>query len=171
MKPLFIIPLVLMCLVSFPSWSKSYHGLIERDGLYFEKFNDVPYSGKYVGPLELERGSSGKYVGPLELERGSFVDGRPHGLWTTFHPNAQLSQKGEYRHGKRSGHWVFRFETGKLFTEGSFEDAILNFGQCHAFRADDYTGRNDRAGDYHHRLACFGWKNCKQNTENKQKYR
>ena len=110
MKPLFIIPLVLMSLVSFPSWSSSYHGLVERDGLYFEKFKDVPYSGKYVGPFE--------------LETGSFVDGRLHGLWTSFHLNGQLSQKGEYQNGKRSGHWVFRFENGKLFMEGSFKDGI-----------------------------------------------
>lgn len=42
MKTLFIIPLVLMSLVSSPSWGLSMDDLVERDGLYYKKFTDVP---------------------------------------------------------------------------------------------------------------------------------
>ena len=43
MKTLFIIPLVLMSLVSSPSWGLSMDDLVERDGLYYRKFTDVPF--------------------------------------------------------------------------------------------------------------------------------
>ena len=43
MKTLFIIPLVLMSLVSSPSWGLSMDDLVERDGLYYKKFTDVPF--------------------------------------------------------------------------------------------------------------------------------
>ena len=46
MRTLFIIPMVLMSLVSFPSWGLSMDDLVQRDGLWYEKFNDIPFSGK-----------------------------------------------------------------------------------------------------------------------------
>ena len=48
MKPLFIIPLVLMSLVSFPSWGLTMDDLVEREGLYYEKFTDIPFTGKSI---------------------------------------------------------------------------------------------------------------------------
>lgn len=102
--------LFLLLILSTPSWGSYYSGLVERDGLYFKKFSDIPYTGQYSGPLE--------------LETGSFVDGKPHGLWVSYYLNGQLKNKGEYQDGKRSGHWVFRHETGELMFEGGFKEGV-----------------------------------------------
>lgn len=52
MKTLFIIPLVLMPLVSFPSWGLTMDDLVQRDGLYYEKVTDVPFTGDIDEGLE-----------------------------------------------------------------------------------------------------------------------
>ena len=62
---LFIIPLVLMSLVSFPSWGLTMDDLVERDGLYYEKFTVVPFTG------EINEW----------LERGTFKGGYKEGSW------------------------------------------------------------------------------------------
>ena len=46
MRTLFIIPLVLMSLVSFPSWGETMDDLVIRAGLYYEKFTATPFTGK-----------------------------------------------------------------------------------------------------------------------------
>ena len=62
---LFIIPLVLMSLVSFPSWGLTMDDLVERDGLYYEKFTVVPFTG------EINEW----------LERGTFKGSYKEGSW------------------------------------------------------------------------------------------
>ena len=63
MRTLFIIPLVLMSLVSFPSWGLTMDDLVQRDDLYYKKFTDVPFTG------EIDEG----------LERGNFNNGKKDG--------------------------------------------------------------------------------------------
>ena len=109
-KGLGFIVVFTISLVSSLSWGVPYKGLVERDGLYFEKFSDIPYTGDYSGPLK--------------LETGSFVNGKKHGLWVRYYQNGQLRYKGEYLDGKRSGNWVFRYETGDLMFEGGFMEGI-----------------------------------------------
>ena len=46
MRTLFIIPLVLISLVSLPSWGLSMDDLVQREGLYYQKFTDVPFTGE-----------------------------------------------------------------------------------------------------------------------------
>ena len=52
-RTLFIIPLVLMSLVSFSSWGLTMYDLVVRAGLYYEKFTDVPFTGKRLAKLHL----------------------------------------------------------------------------------------------------------------------
>ena len=49
MRTLFIIPLVLMSLISSPSWGLDVGDLVIRDGLYYKKFSDVPFTGEVDG--------------------------------------------------------------------------------------------------------------------------
>ena len=51
MRTLFIIPLVLISLVSFPSWSETLtmDDLVERNDLYYKKFTNVPFTGEISG--------------------------------------------------------------------------------------------------------------------------
>ena len=67
---------LLISLLSLPSWSETYEDLIERTGLYYKKFTNVPFTGEVVGK------SSGK-----------IKNGKREGLWKIFHENGQFSSK------------------------------------------------------------------------------
>ena len=128
MKSLFIITLVLMSLVSFPSWGLTMDDLVQREGLHYQKFTDVPFTG------EIDEG----------LVMGNFRNGKKDGLWGEYYKNGQLRTKGEYQNGKRSGHWVFRHETGVLWSEGRFKEGLRE-GLWKNFTED---GRLWREGGY-----------------------
>ena len=51
-----------------------------------------------------------------------------HGLWVSYY-QWSVKNKGEYQDGKRSGHWVFRHETGELMFEGGFKEGEEGFGK------------------------------------------
>ncbi len=44
-----LLTILFISLLSSPSWSVTFGELVERDGLYYEKFTDVPYTGKLTG--------------------------------------------------------------------------------------------------------------------------
>ena len=56
---------VLFCLTSSVGWSLEYKELIKRDGLYYKKFTDVPFTGKITGK-----------------EQGLIKNGGKEGFWT-----------------------------------------------------------------------------------------
>ena len=89
MRTLFIIPLVLLSLVSFPSWGLSMGDLVDRHGVYYKKFNDVLFTG------EIDEG----------LKRGSFKNGLKQGMWISRHKDGTLSKLGLYKNGKKEGLW------------------------------------------------------------------
>ena len=64
--------------------------LVRRDGLYFKKFTDVPFTG------EVNEG----------LERGRFEDGKKDGPWVRYWDNGQLFYKETYKDGEPDGPWV-----------------------------------------------------------------
>ena len=94
-----IIPLVLMCLMSFPSWGVTYDDLVERDGLYYKKFTDVPFTGEVEGKW-----------------KGSIKNGKREGTWVYYWGNGQLWKKGDYKNGKREGTWVYYYRDGSKNT-------------------------------------------------------
>jgi antitoxin component YwqK of YwqJK toxin-antitoxin module len=87
--------------------------LVERNGLHYKKFTNVPFTGKVTGK---EQGSfrKGKKDGPFvdyydngQLhQKGTFKDGNPIGPWVGYHDNGQLWWKGTSKDGKRVGPWV-----------------------------------------------------------------
>ena len=99
MKSLFIIPLVLMSLISSPSWALSMDDLVWRDGFFYEKFTSTPVSG------ELDEGR----------ERGLIKNGKKEGYWEQYWETGQLLSKGNYKNGKREGSWEFYNEDGTVF--------------------------------------------------------
>ncbi len=84
----------------FSQLSKSidYNDLVHRDGLYYDKFTDEPFTG-YV--------SGNHYNGHLK-------DGKFEGEWLFFYDNGQLYWRCNYKDGKKVGrHYSYR-EDGKL---------------------------------------------------------
>ena len=130
MRTLFIIPLVLMSLVSFPSWGLTIDDLVQREGVYYKKFTDVPFTG------EIDEGT----------ERGSLINGKKDGDWENFHGNGQLlsnvrfnsgfavgnvetfdekgnlRSKGDWDRLGRQGMWIWFHNTGQLQSKGNYKN-------------------------------------------------
>ena len=154
MKSLFVIPLVLMSLVSSPSWALSIDDLVgnDADGLAYQKFTSTPFTGK------LNRG----------LQRGSFKNGKKEGYWEEYRETGQLSRKGDYKNGEKEGYWEeyylddfginrFNFGIDKLMTskgdykngkkEGSWEGYWGN-GQL-MYKANYKNGKEEGYSEYY----------------------
>ena len=81
--------------------------LVERDGLYYKKFTDVPFTGKITGKTQ-----------------GLFKNGRKHGLWVGYHDNGQLGYKGTYKNGKLDGPWVYYHDDRQLKYKATFKNGV-----------------------------------------------
>ena len=106
MKPITtLVAILFISLLSSPSWSAALGDLVERDGLYYKQFTDVPYTGKVTGG-----------------EQGSVKDGEREGSWVGYHENGQLSSKGNWDNGKEEGAWVYYYESGQLQSKGNYKN-------------------------------------------------
>ena len=76
--------------------------LVERDGLYYKKFTDVPFTGEVEG----------------KKHQGFVKDGKRVGSWVEYHDNGQLASKGAFENGRKKGPWVKYYKNGQLKTKG-----------------------------------------------------
>ena len=119
---------ILISIVSSPSWSETMTDLVERGGLFYKKFTNVPFTGEVVG-VQTGKFKNGKKDGPWEYyldngqlrSVGSFKDGKEEGVWKLY-GNGQLQEKGNFKEGKKDGPWEYYFENGQLDMVGSFKD-------------------------------------------------
>ena len=103
--------------------------LVKRDGIYYKKFTDVPFTGKITGQ---EQGSlkDGKKHGPWMRyhdngkwsDKGTFKDDKMDGLWVGSYKNGQLRYRGFYKVGKQHLLWVGYYKTGQLRYKGFYKD-------------------------------------------------
>jgi hypothetical protein len=49
MKTLFLLPILLLFLISTSCWSDTINDLVERDGIYYKKLSDIPFTGEVSG--------------------------------------------------------------------------------------------------------------------------
>ena len=122
---------ILLLTFLFPSlaYGLTIGALVQRDGLYYKKFTDVPFTGKITGN---KQGSfkDGKKVGPWtsyhrngQLKtKGTYKDGKKNGLWVRYHDNGKLHSKSNYKDGKRDGPFIFYFYTGQLGSKGTYKN-------------------------------------------------
>ena len=75
---------ILLITFLFPSlaYGVTMDDLVVRDGLYYKKFTDVPFTGKVTGKTQ-----------------GSFKNGKKHGSWVRYQDNGQLKYKGNDKDG------------------------------------------------------------------------
>jgi antitoxin component YwqK of YwqJK toxin-antitoxin module len=83
--------------------------LVERKGVYFKKFSEVPFTGKVTGK-----------------EQGIIKNGKKEGSWVTYHENGQLKEKGNFKNGRWYGPWVSYWKNGQLLLEGTYENGFSN---------------------------------------------
>jgi len=101
-----------------------YKDLVERDGVYYRKLSDVPFSGKVTG---LYKGNfkNGKEDGEWVINhengefwwKGNYKNGEQEGVWVGYHENGQLVSKGNYKNGKKEDEWVSYWDDGQLMSK------------------------------------------------------
>ena len=86
MKKLIIF--LLLCSLGFSQYNTpiNFELLEERDGLYYEKFTDVPFTGEVTGKRQ-----------------GSMRNGMKEGEWKFYYDDNALKAKGTYKQGKQTG--------------------------------------------------------------------
>ncbi|MDC1073392.1 toxin-antitoxin system YwqK family antitoxin [Gammaproteobacteria bacterium] len=105
-----ILPIILLfSMISTPIvfGEESYEmsELVERDGLYYKKFTDIPFTGTVTGK-----------------EQGTLKDGKKaDGLWITYHDNGQLQSKVGYKNHLLDGPWIWYHENGQISTKGNYK--------------------------------------------------
>lgn len=105
-------------LISHPSWGLTLDELVKRDGIFYKKFSEVPFTGEVEG----------QYQGKLNK-------GRPDGPWVVYHPNGQLSYKVTHKNGVFHGLWIQYWENGQLFKKINYVDG-KNHGHAVVYYQD-----------------------------------
>jgi antitoxin component YwqK of YwqJK toxin-antitoxin module len=102
-KLLAIITLILPLLLSSESWAIDFDDLVKREGLYYEKFTEVPFTGTTTGKTQV-----------------SFKDGKFHGEWVRYYENGKLESKRNFKNGEKHGEDVSYYENGQLFIKENY---------------------------------------------------
>ena len=91
-------------IISPPEVTVKYKDLVERDGLTYQKFSEVPFTGKVSGS-----------------EKGLFKNGKREGAWVSYWDNGQLKSKGNDRNDERDGAWIRYWDNGQLQYKGNYK--------------------------------------------------
>ena len=130
MKPInTLITILFISLLSTPSWSVTIGDLVERDGLYYEKFTDVPFTGEVTGKEKVAF-KNGKWDGAWVryhkngqlMSKGNYRSGLAEGAWINYHENGQLFRKGNYKNGRKEGAWIHYYTNGQLSYKGNWKN-------------------------------------------------
>ena len=89
--------------------------LVEREGLRYKKFSNLPFSGEFSGNFFVD----GSYI------KGQYINGVREGVWEYYFNSGksvgQLSKAGNFKNGNQVGLWKGYF-LGQLATISNFKD-------------------------------------------------
>ena len=105
------------------SLAETSENLLTRDGLFYKKFSNVPFTGTIneIRPQTAEEGNQPtKQVDGTHIE-ANYKDGKLHGQYTSYFDNGQLSRTGKYVNGKKHGLWSFYYSNGQLSKKGEYQ--------------------------------------------------
>ena len=103
----FNFPLLFIILsLSIPSLGETMDDVVQREGLIYKKFTDIPFTGEVEGN-----------------EQGSIKNGKRDGPWISYHDNGQLENKINYKDGEIEGPWVLYYDNGQLASKGEYKDS------------------------------------------------
>ena len=132
-----ILASVFLVVLLFPSLALGgevkWKDLVYREGLFYKKSSDVPFTGKVTGKSQGTI-KNGKFDGPWDRyhdngklkEKGTYRNGKEEGPWVRYHKNGQLWDKGSYKDGKEEGPWVRYHENGRLWWIVTYKDGELD---------------------------------------------
>jgi len=93
MKPInILLTLLFLSLMSSPSWSEEMSCLVERDGIHYKKFTEIPFTGEVTGDGQ-----------------GSIRNGKIEGVFVTYHENGQFWHEGIYKNDWLDQDYWFAF--------------------------------------------------------------
>ena len=103
--------IIFLFLSSSLSWSKdvSRDDLVKRDGLFYEKFTDMPFTGNVTGK-----------------KQGKIIEGKPEGEFLTYYESGQLKEKINYKDGKKEGERILYYESGQLEEKVNYKEGVKN---------------------------------------------
>ena len=112
------------------SWGQAvdfFDDLVEREGVYYLKLTNTPFTGKTTGTAQLtfnkgiRHGPFAQYHDNGQLEiKGTYIGGKRDGPWVFYHDNGQLWVEGTLKVGVKDGLWISYYENGQLAYKGSF---------------------------------------------------
>ena len=88
--------LLALCLTASGAFATSIDELVIVDGLWYERFTDVPFTG------EVDEGR----------HRGTIKNGTRVGPWVAYWENGRLRYKGTYKNDRKEGPWLWYNEDG-----------------------------------------------------------
>ena len=102
--------IIITFLLFSPSWSERVHfdELVERNGIFYKRFTDTPYTGE-VGDI---------------FENGKLRDGLKEGFWRWYDGDGSLMEKEHFRKGKLHGRSEYYYDTGmfiKTYKDGKLD--------------------------------------------------
>ena len=84
--------------------------LVIRDGLYYKKFTEVPFSGKVTGQYQ-----------------GKIRNGKKEGPWVEYNSDGRLSRKVTYKNGKEDTSVEYNYsENGQLEFKTNYKEGKLH---------------------------------------------
>jgi antitoxin component YwqK of YwqJK toxin-antitoxin module len=108
--------------------SEDWKDLVERNGIFYKKFSDVPFSGKITGRQQgtykngKKEGAWVFYYGNGQvLAKGNFKNGNKDGAEVSYHDSGELESKGNFKNGKYEGAWIGYHKNGQLEVKGNFK--------------------------------------------------
>ena len=88
--------------------------LEEREGIYYFKDSDTPYTGKVYG----------LYENGQKKSEGNYKDGKRDGLSLEWYKKGQKKRETNYKDGKKDGLSIFWLANGQKGNEGIYKDGI-----------------------------------------------
>ena len=126
-----LITILFISLLTSPSWGETKDDVVERNGLYYKKFSDTPFTGELFGKwhgMIIEGKLEGLWEwyydnGQLQ-DKANFIDGKTHGLSESYWDNGQLTLKANFIDGKAHGLFKIYNEDGSLEQTRTFRNGV-----------------------------------------------
>ena len=112
---LIVLPLLLIVGCSSPEPINYEETLNKRDGVFYTKDTNKPYSGQVFSLYK-----DGKNKG-----EGSLKDGEKDGLWTYWYESGQKESERTYKDGEKDGLSIGWYENGQKELEITYKNGKL----------------------------------------------
>ena len=86
METKFLLPILLLSLISTPCLSETMGDLVKRDGIYYKEFTKIPFTGEITGEVQ-----------------GNYKNGKKEGEWVDYRKDGTVNSErsGTFKNGKK----------------------------------------------------------------------